>query len=115
MNGVGSSATHEHVATALRVSFRGQRIVLDLADGRQVRTPLALYPTLQAASPARRRRWALMDQGRGVEWFDLDLQLPVAAIIAGRPEIVPDPTWRDGVAARLARFRAAQPPKRTVA
>jgi hypothetical protein len=80
-------------------------IILELADRRRVMTPLDFYPTLAAATPRQRSRWGFLDSATGLEWPDLDLQLSVDSIVAGRREQVPPPGWREGLAARLAAFK----------
>jgi hypothetical protein len=93
----------EEQATNLR--FRGDRIVVDLADGRTISTPLDFYPTLRNATPRQRARWDFMALGTGVEWPEFDLQLPVAGFVDGTREHLPPPGWREGLADRLTKYR----------
>ncbi len=61
--------------------------------------PLSFYPTLAGATPRQRRAWEFWgDEGKGgyaVEWPDLDLQLSIESIVAGRREHVPPPGFYD--------------------
>ena len=55
-----------------------------LADGSIVSVPLAWYPRLVHATPGERDNWELVSQGQGVRWPDLDEDLSVEGLIAGR-------------------------------
>ena len=55
-----------------------------LADGSIVSVPLAWYPRLVHATPEERDNWELVSQGQGVRWPDLDEDLSVEGLIAGR-------------------------------
>lgn len=90
----------EVVAVALEV--RGDYLNLQLADGRRVSTPLEFYPSLLGATPRQRRDWQFLGGGTGVEWEELDLQLSVDSIVAGRREHIPPPGFRERLAADLA-------------
>jgi hypothetical protein len=92
----------------VRIGFIGEAIVVSLADGREVRTPLSFYPTLFKAPRRERSSWRWLARGRGVEWPGLDLQLSVASIVAGRREHIPPADWRSGLAGRLEAYRAGK-------
>jgi excisionase family DNA binding protein len=57
-------------------------VVVTLADGRVISTPLAWYPLLEKAGPEARREVELMPDG--VHWPLLDEDLSVAGMLAGR-------------------------------
>lgn len=71
-------------ARALRVSLTGDALVVDLVDGRSVSVPLAWYPRLSHGSPAERERWRLIGEGEGIHWPDLDEDISVEGLLAGR-------------------------------
>jgi uncharacterized protein DUF2442 len=56
-------------------------LIVHLADGRIIVTPLAWYPPLMAASRDQRRKVLLGPAG--IHWPDLDEDLSVAAMLAG--------------------------------
>ncbi len=60
-------------------------LVVDLADGRSISTPLAWYPRLLHATPAQRAQWELPGGGFGVLWPDLDEDLSVCGMLRGVP------------------------------
>jgi hypothetical protein len=65
------------------VSFSADELVVTLADGRRIATPLAWYPRLRKASAAVRERFELMPMG--IHWPELDEDLGIAGMLRGRP------------------------------
>ena len=65
------------------VAFAADELVVTLADGRKIATPLAWYPRLRDASAAARARFELMPMG--IHWPDIDEDLGVAGMLRGRP------------------------------
>ena len=57
----------------------------DLSDGRTISVPLAWYPRLVHATQAERDNWELTGGGQGIRWPDLDEDLSIEGLIAGRP------------------------------
>lgn len=82
---------------AVDVRFERSRLVLALADDREVSVPLDWYPTLRRASPSARARWRMIGGGMGIHWPDLDLDLSVAGLTQGLKEMIPPPPSRRGV------------------
>jgi hypothetical protein len=70
---------------AVRVSVTKETLAVDLADGRTVIAPLAWYPRLLHATPEERKRWRLIGRGEGIHWPDLDEDISVDGLLAGRP------------------------------
>lgn len=60
-------------------------LVVDLADGRTIITPLAWYPRLLHATPEQRSRWERAGGGFGVHWPELDEDLSVRGMLRGTP------------------------------
>jgi len=65
------------------VAFTADELVVALADGRRIATPLAWYPRLRDASLAAREHFELM--AMGIHWPDLDEDLGIAGMLRGRP------------------------------
>jgi hypothetical protein len=65
------------------VAFTADELVVTLADGRKIATPLAWYPRLRDASAAVRGRFELMPMG--IHWPELDEDLGIAGMLRGRP------------------------------
>jgi hypothetical protein len=67
----------------IAVAFTDSELVVTLADGRKIATPLAWYPRLRDASPATRAHFELM--AMGIHWPELDEDLGIAGMLRGRP------------------------------
>ena len=68
---------------ARSVEFTATELVVTLADGRRIATPLAWYPRLREAGTEARGRFELMPMG--IHWPDLDEDLGIAGMLQGRP------------------------------
>jgi len=79
-----TSAT-ESTPLATGVAVTDDTLTVDLSDGRTVSVPLDWYPRLLHASPGERSNWRLVARGEGMHWPDVDEDISVAALIAGRP------------------------------
>jgi hypothetical protein len=64
------------------VAFTVDDLVVTLADGRRIVTPLTWYPRLRNASPAAREHFELMPMG--IHWPELDEDLGIAGMLQGR-------------------------------
>jgi hypothetical protein len=65
------------------VAFTADELVVSLADGRRIATPLSWYPRLLNASAAARGHFELMPMG--IHWPDIDEDLGIAGMLQGRP------------------------------
>ena len=59
-------------------------LTAELSDGRTISVPLAWYPRLLHATPEERGNWALIGGGHGIHWPDLDEDISVENLLAGR-------------------------------
>jgi hypothetical protein len=80
-----STSTIDSTATAANVRVDADAVTLELADGRVVSAPIAWYPRLSHASAAEKANWRLIAGGRGVHWADIDEDISVENILAGKP------------------------------
>jgi len=71
-------------ALAQSVSVSEEALVVDLADGRTITVPLAWFPRLAHGTPAERAKWRLIGGGEGIHWPDLDEDISVESLLAGR-------------------------------
>ncbi len=71
-------------ALAQHVSFIDAALVVDLVDGRTLTVPLAWYPRLAHGTLAERSSWRLIGRGEGIHWPDLDEDISVEGLLAGR-------------------------------
>ncbi len=57
---------------------------VDLSDGRTIAAPIAWYPRLAHGTPRERGNWWLIGGGEGIHWPDLDEDISVDGLLAGR-------------------------------
>jgi hypothetical protein len=67
------------------VSVTDDSLTVELSDGRTISVPLAWYPRLTYATRDERNRWRLIGRGEGIHWPDLDEDISVEGVLAGRP------------------------------
>jgi hypothetical protein len=67
---------------ATSAEFTATELMVALADGRRIATPLDWYPRLQRASAAERANYEIMPMG--IHWPDLDEDLSIAGMLKGR-------------------------------
>ena len=69
---------------AQSVTVTDDTLGVELADGRAISLPLDWYPRLAGATPQERNNWRLIGGGEGIHWPDLDEDLSVESLLAGR-------------------------------
>lgn len=79
-----STLITERDACAEAVNCSADALVVRLDDGRQLTVPLAWFPRLLAGSPEERNRYKLLGGGIGIHWPDLDEDISVEGLLAGR-------------------------------
>ena len=71
--------------TAQAVSVTEDTLTVDLTDGRTLSVPIGWFPRLVHAEPQERDRWRLVGRGQGIHWEDLDEDISIDGLLAGRP------------------------------
>jgi len=79
-----TSAVDFAVAFADSVNVTQDSLTFELVDGRSISVPLAWFPRLVHATPEERANWRLIGGGQGVHWEDLDEDISVEGVLAGR-------------------------------
>jgi hypothetical protein len=69
---------------AVEVKTSEEALTVELSDGRVLSVPLAWYPRLLNASPGERCNWLLIGKGEGIHWKDVDEDVSVENLLAGR-------------------------------
>ena len=82
---MATSIVELDVPGATSVTVSEDTLTAELSDGRTISVPLAWYPRLIHATPGERGRWELHAAGQHIHWPDLDEDLSVAGLLAGRP------------------------------
>jgi hypothetical protein len=70
--------------SAKTVSFDDHRMWVELVDGRTLGVPLAWFPRLLGATPEQRARVEMSGGGQGLHWDEIDEDISVAGLLAGR-------------------------------
>jgi hypothetical protein len=73
------------VPAAEAVTVTDDTLSVELSDGRTILVPLAWFPRLLHASPSERTNWRLIGKGHGVHWADVDEDISVEGVLAGKP------------------------------
>ena len=74
-------------ALATSLEFDDDTMWVQLADGRVIGVPLAWFPRLLRASPEQRLRFEISGGAQGLHWDELDEDISVAGLLAGRGDI----------------------------
>ena len=69
---------------AQEVEVTKDTLVVSLADGRTIIVPLAWFPRLWYGKPKERAHFEIIGDGNYIHWPDLDEDLSVTGILAGR-------------------------------
>jgi len=67
------------------VRFEGERLIVDLQDGRTIAVPIAWYPRLLDATPEQRVNWQKAGAGYGIHWPEIDEDLSTEGLLRGAP------------------------------
>lgn len=79
-----SSGTETRTGRAASVRVTASHLVVALADGRTMTVPLRWYPRLAHGTASQRRSWRLIRRGVGIHWPELDEDINVDDLLAGR-------------------------------
>jgi hypothetical protein len=71
---------------AKAVRFSDTDMVVELLDGRTLSVPLAWFPVLLDAAPSQRANVVIGPFGEGLHWPELDEDISVRGLLAGRPD-----------------------------
>lgn len=78
------SVVEIEVPNAIGVTVSEETLSVDLSDGRTVSVPLGWFPRLIHAAPAERNNWRLIGKGQGIHWEDIDEDISVEGLLAGK-------------------------------
>lgn len=69
-------------ATGAEVTEHSLKV--DLSDGRTISVPLDWHPRLAHGTPDERNNWRLIGRGQGIRWDELDEDVSVEGLLAGK-------------------------------
>jgi hypothetical protein len=101
------SGTDIKEAVGRNVLVTEDALVVDLADGRSVSVPLAWFPRLLHGSAEERAKWRLIGGGAGMHWPDLDEDISVESLFAGRKSGESPESLKRWLARRTPQFPAS--------
>jgi hypothetical protein len=81
---MNSSAVEIQEARAQSVRVTEEALSVDLVDGRTIIVPLVWYPRLWHGTPGEPSHFEIFGDGAYIHWPDLDEDLTVAGLLAGR-------------------------------
>jgi hypothetical protein len=58
---------------------------VDLSDGRSISVPIAWFPRLLHSTEQERNNWRLIGKGQGIHWEDIDEDISIEGLLAGKP------------------------------
>ena len=67
------------------IEWSDDALIVDLNDGRTISVPVMWYPRLLHGTTKERNNWRLIGNGEGIHWPDLDEDISIENIIAGKP------------------------------
>ncbi|MCC6492210.1 MAG: DUF2442 domain-containing protein [Pirellulales bacterium] len=79
-----STSITERDVFAESVQFSNDSMTIRLDDGRALSVPLAWYPRLLHGGDAERSNYELIGDGEGIHWPDLDEDVSIEGLLAGR-------------------------------
>lgn len=71
-------------SAAVSVRVENEAIFVELTDGRTISAPIAWYPRLLHGTTEERNQWRLIGSGRGIHWAELDEDISVENLLAGK-------------------------------
>ena len=99
---MSTSGSELRDALAKSISVTDDALVADLADGRTITVPLAWFPRLAHGTPDERANWRFIAGGEGIHWPDLDEDISVESLLAGRGSGESQQSLRKWLQARAA-------------
>ena len=82
---MATSATEVRLARAQHVTVSEDTLTVDLTDGRTISVPIGWFPRLLHGTSEERHNWRLIGKGEGIHWPELDEDISVDDLLAGRP------------------------------
>jgi hypothetical protein len=79
------SAIEVETPKAIDVKVSEDSLIVDLSDGRTIVVPLDWYPRLKYATEVERKNWRLIGEGEGIHWEEIDEDISINGLLAGKP------------------------------
>ncbi len=69
------------------VNCTEQELIVFLVDGRNISVPIVWFPRLAKANAQQKADYEILGDGEGIHWPQIDEDISVFGIIAGKPSI----------------------------
>ena len=106
---MATSATEVRLARAQRVSVSEDTLTVDLTDGRTISVPIGWFPRLLHGTSEERHNWRLIGKGEGIHWPELDEDISVDDLLAGRSSSESQSSLQRWLQERASRRKSASP------
>ena len=100
---MSTSAVELEVPDAVDVTVTEDTLSVELSDGRTISVPLDWYPRLTHANKEERANWRIIGKGQGIHWQDLDEDISVEGLLAGKPSAESQTSLRKWLAKRYSK------------
>ena len=84
-HGMNISAIEIEIPKAEDVRVTEDTLSVDLSDGRAISVPLEWFARLAHATAEERNNWRLIGRGFGIHWENIDEDISVEGLLAGKP------------------------------
>jgi hypothetical protein len=98
---MSSSTAERNNSTAVHIHVSDDLLLVELSDGRSISVPMTWYPRLAHATATERNNWRLIAEGRGIHWPDLDEDISVENLLAGKLSGESQTSFKKWLAERL--------------
>jgi hypothetical protein len=98
------SVVEIEIPRAENVNVTKDTLSVDLSDGRTISVPLEWFPRLVYATPEERNNWKLIGRGHGIHWKDIDEDISIEGLLAGRASGESQTSFKKWVNQRQARL-----------
>ncbi|MGY6274904.1 DUF2442 domain-containing protein [Methylomonas sp. MgM2] len=75
------------IPRASSVTCTDQELIVLLVDGRQISVPIIWFPRLAKADARQRDDYQILGDGEGIHWPQIDEDISVFGLIAGKPSV----------------------------
>jgi hypothetical protein len=82
---MNTSMGNMNISEATSVAITDDSLIVDLRDGRTITVPLTWFPRLVHGNSMERNSWKIIGNGKGIHWEDLDEDIYVEGLLAGKP------------------------------
>jgi len=97
---MSTSAVELEIPDAIDVTVTEDTLSVELSDGRTILVPLDWYPRLTHAKEEERANWRIIGRGHGIHWEDIDEDISVEGLLAGKPSGESQSSFKKWLASR---------------